>query len=300
MTKRTLKLLVGDNPFHGISHLSQARARTREQAGDSSGWAAGLVGLSLDNGADGFMFSVDELTLSIIEQLSKRRLSGEAGLYAIAPYTYEFVRKSTSGGVSGLVAGVGKEMVFSSNAKVLLSNAGGLLRLRLPAVLKTYVAYELSRIKRVSKANGSLRLKGFMLQETVTDMALALNMKQLFTAYIKFVENYRIKAGFETRNFPYLVNKFSEWGIDASKLVITASFNSVGFQMCPTQDECEEALERITGAEVIAMSILAAGYLKPQEAISYVESLGGISGVVVGVSKEHHATETFRVLRQGN
>jgi hypothetical protein len=300
MTKRTLDLLVGDNPFHGISHLSQERARARigEPNADSTQQATRLVELSLQNGANGFMFSVDETTLSIIRNLTRNTEVEKASLYAIAPYAYSYVRKSTqTGGVSGLAKSLAKEMVFSSNVKVLALNLGGILRFNLSALLKTYVAYELSRIK--SASGGKLPLKSFMLHEIVTDMALALNMEKLFKSYIKFLEGYHIRPGLETRNFPYLVAKFSEWGIDFSKLTLTSSFNKVGFQMCPSQLECEDALERAKDAEVIAMSVLAAGYLKPQDAIGYLTNLDGISGLVIGVSKERQALETFRVFERG-
>lgn len=60
--------------------------------------------------------------------------------------------------------------------------------------------------------------------------------------------------------------------------------------MCPSKIECEEAIERVHAAEVIAMSILAAGYLKPADAVGYLADLQGISGIVVGVSNESQAT----------
>jgi hypothetical protein len=295
-----LNLLVGDNPFHGISHLSQERARARptEKATDTTQYAADLVRSSLENGADGFMFSVDEVTLSIIEDLRKH-FSQDIQLYAIAPYAYEYVRKSTqTGGVSGLAASFAREMIFSRNIKVLASNLGGLARFDLSALLQSYVAYEVSRIKAASGKN--MHLQSFMLHEIVTDMALALNMEDLCKDYIAFLEKRHIRAGFETRNFPYLVNKFSEWGIDFSKLTITASFNKVGFQMCPSQAECESALIKAKGAEVVAMSVLAAGYLKPPAAFEYVAGLEGISGLVIGVSKEQQAKETFKLFNQNH
>ncbi|NLF88326.1 hypothetical protein GX563_05825 [Candidatus Bathyarchaeota archaeon] len=296
---KQLRLLVGDNPFHGISHLSQGRARARLTDEDISGYAANLVKLSLENGAGGFMFSVDETTLSILRELNGV-YSGEVSLYAIAPYAYEYVRKSTqTGGVNGLVTGFTKQMVFSSsNLKVLAANAGGILRFDLSALLKAYVTYELSRINAVKAAN--MHLETFMLHEIITDMALALNLKKLCQSYIAFLESKRVRPGFETRNFPYLVDKFSEWGIDFSKLTLTSSFNKVGFQMCPSQSECEEALERAKDAEVIAMSVLAAGYLKPAEAYGYIARLDGISGLVIGVSKEQQAKETFKFFADGN
>ena len=68
--------------------------------------------------------------------------------------------------------------------------------------------------------------------------------------------------------------------------------------MCPSQKECENALKRAEGAEVIAMSVLAAGYLKPADAVGYLNSLEGLSGMVIGVSKEQQAKETFKVFKQ--
>lgn len=289
-----LNLLVGDNPFHGISHLSQERARLRPtpNAKDTADYAANLVKLSLENGADGFMFSVDEVTLSIIERLSKD-YPEDVQLYAIAPYAYEYVRKSTqTGGVSGLAASLAKEMIFSRNIKVLASNLNGLAHFELSSLLESYVAYEISRIKAMS--GKKMHLQSFMMHEIITDMALALNMKDLCKNYITFLEKRHIRAGFETRNFPYLVNKFDEWNIDFGKLTLTAAFNKVGFQMCPSQSECESALKRARDAEVIAMSVLAAGYLKPETAFDYITDLEGLSGMVIGVSKEQQAKETFK------
>ncbi len=110
--------------------------------------------------------------------------------------------------------------------------------------------------------------------------------------------NVVLRPGFETRNFPYLVNKFSDWGFDFNELTLTASFNKVGFQMNPSKIECEEALKRAANAEVIAMSVLAAGYIKPADAVGYFADLKGISGIVVGASKERQAIETFKLFRE--
>ena len=68
--------------------------------------------------------------------------------------------------------------------------------------------------------------------------------------------------------------------------------------MNPSRSECEKALTNLPEPNVIAMSILAAGYLKPTEAIRYIRSLPNLVGIVVGVSKEHHARETFKLLKE--
>jgi hypothetical protein len=293
-----MKFLVGDNPFHGISHLSQSRARARslEQSQKKAEYAAQIVQLSFENGANGFMFSVDKATLSILKILREKTKLKDAELYAIVPYAYEYVRRATqAGGVSGLAKQLSREMIFSSNIGVLALNAGGLLRFSPSSLLKTYVAYEMARLKSATRSKTCL--KSVLLHEIITDMALALNLDQLFRSYIKFMKKTGVKPGFETRNFTYLVRRFEEWGIDFNDVVLTSSFNSVGFQMEPSKAECEIALRRVQGAEVIAMSILGAGFLRPPEAVKYLATLDGITGVVVGISRENQAVETFRLLK---
>jgi len=107
-----------------------------------------------------------------------------------------------------------------------------------------------------------------------------------------------MKPGFETRNFVYLVNKFREWGLNLDDVTIATPFNKIGFQMNPSRTECEKALGNLPESTLIAMSILAAGYLKPPEAINYIRDLSNLKGVVVGVSKEKHARETFKLLKE--
>jgi len=164
------------------------------------------------------------------------------------------------------------------------------------SLLRSYLMYEVYRLK--ASAGRKAAVASIMLHEVVTDMALALDMEWLIRTHIGFMRKRGIRPGFETRNFAYLVRKFRDWGIDFQEVVVAAPFNAAGFQMCPSRDECEKALAGIPEGEVLAFSILAAGYLKLPEAIDYVAGLPNLSGVAVGVSKETHARETFRLLKE--
>ena len=290
MSKK-IEFLVGDNAFHGISHLSQQRARERSQTESpvDIANASELVALSLENGAGGFMFSVSETTLAIIKTLESK-----PNLYPIVPYAYEYVRAATAmGGIPGIAKKISKEILFSKSVFSVAANLWGLATSQPSAFLKTYLIYELSRIR--ASAGKNAKINCMFLHEVITDMALALNISWIFKTYLNFLLERDIKPGFETRNLPYLVDKFQEWNIDLSKIAITASFNRIGFQMNPTQKQCEEVLDKMSGSQVIAMSVLAAGYLSPSEAAPYIVSLPNISNTVIGVSKKKQAMETFRV-----
>jgi len=289
-------LLVGDNPFHGISHLSQERARVRGDAMTYPEYAANLVMTSLENGANGFMFSVSEITLSILRIIREMGGAKRPILHAIVPYAFEYVRLATEIGTPGLVKKFAKQIAVSGNVRAIAMGLKGVIRMDPMALLKTYLIYEISRIK--SSAGKQANLGSVLLHEIVTDMALALNLDWLFKSYIDFMLGLGIKPGFNTRNFAYLISKFREWSIDLHEIIIATPFNKVGFQMNPSRKECEKALTDLPEPVIIAISILAAGYLKPPEAINYIRTLPNLKGVVVGVSKEQHARETFKRLKQ--
>jgi hypothetical protein len=289
-------LLVGDNPFHGISHLAQERAKSRGNDLGNADYAAELVELSMASGADGFTFTVSETTLAIIKRMTENGSKADLKLYPIVPYAYEYVRLATSsGGVVGLGVELAKQVIRSGNIKSVWFGVTGLLKTDPASLMKAYLIYEIYKLN--ASSGNKAKIVSLLLHELVTDMALALNLEWVFKTHIAYMQELGIKPGFETRNFPYLVSQFSKWGIDFQGLVIEAPFNPLAFQMCPSQKECEQALETSKGAEIIAFSILAAGRARLPQAIDYIEGLPKLTGIAVGVSKKDHCKETFGLLR---
>ena len=286
-------LLVGDNPFQGVSHLSQGRVRERGEQLIDPQYGAELVRLSLENGANGFMFSVSETTLAILRMLSK---NGETPkLYAIAPAASDYVRLASRLGTPGLAVYLAKQILISGNPKAIASGLKGVISQDPISLMKAYLFYEIYRIKSATTLAANPYC--FILHEIVTDMALALNLSWLFKSCIDFMRGLKIKPGFETRNLPYLIDKFIKWDIDLGKITLVAPFNKVGFQMSPSKIACERSLMNIPETEVIAMSVLASGYLRLPEATDYINSMPQLKGIVVGVSKEKHAYD-FRTLKE--
>ncbi len=284
--------LVGDNPFNGVSHLSQEKALSRVANIFDPEYAAKLVKISLDNGADGFMFSSSDVTLSILRILNKE-YSLRTKLFAIIPAAGESARAmGASGGVDGLIKKSVKQAISSRNLKAMYMGALGSLSMNPDLLFRTFISLEISRIKSYAGKNADI--ESIMLHEIVTDMALALDLKWLFKSFIRSLDNQKIQPGFETRNFPFLVKKFQKWGFDMGKLAIAAPFNKIGFLMIPSKQACEETLTTIPDCNVIAISVLAAGYLKPLEAFDYIKGQTNLKGVAIAVSKEQHAYETFK------
>jgi hypothetical protein len=295
-------LLVGDNPFHGISHLSQERGRVRGMSSGNSEYAADLIAKALENGANGFMFSVSETTLSILKEIRERKEIERLSLYSIVPYAHEYVQLANQlGGILGLAKRFSKEIIKSKNVRAASMGLKGLVRTDPVSLMKAYSAYEISRIKSASGKKAVL--SSVLLHQVITDMCLALNLDWVLKSYIDFMQKIKIRPGFNTGNFTYLISKFTDWNIDVRQIIIAAPFNKIGFQMTPSIKECEKALEKLPKPTVIAISVLAAGYLPLREATEYIATLPNIKGIAIGVSKENHAKETFKFLRetfQGN
>lgn len=290
-------LLVGDNPFHKISHLSQERTRSKMKEVMNPERATNIIGTAVENGANGFMFSVSETTLAILEKLRMKGKIDELSLYGVVPYAYEYVKLATqAGGIPGLAKKVGMRILATSGLKGMATGAFGILRMKPPAILKTYLTYEVGRIRSAAGKESSIEC--VLLHEVITDLALALNMEWLFKSYIYLLKKSGICPGFNTCNFPYLMNKLEEWSIEPSDILVAAPFNKVGFQMAPSKSECEKALLSLDKPTLIAISVMAAGYLQPQEALEYIGSLSNVKGIAMGVSSETQAQETFRMARQ--
>lgn len=289
-------LLVGDNPFHGISHLSQERARSRSENSNSAKEKADLVLTAVKNGAEGFMFSVSDVTLGILKAMREQNALEQVELHAIIPYAYEYVRIATQTGTPALVKKVAKQIVVSGNVGAMFGGLSATVQMNPRNLMKTYLSYEISRI--TSSAGKKAKLSSVLMHEVITDMGLALNLDWLFKSYISHLSKRDIVPGFNTRNFPYLVNKFREWNINLDETVIATQFNKAGFQMNPSRTECEKALSSLSCPIVLAISVLAAGYFKPPEAADYLADLENLKGLAVGVSKMNQARETFTLFQE--
>jgi hypothetical protein len=291
-----LELLVGDNPFHGISHLDQGRAKTRGAKITESRYAANLVKLGLENGAQGFMFSVSETTTGILRNLRQDSVSKNISLWPIFPYAYEYVRYAVQSGITGLGMRFAKQLARSLNFRAMFSSLRGYAKSDMDLLVQSLALYELSRVRQ--SAGKNFALETLMLHEVITDMALALGLDQFFASYVDFASDKRILPGFETRNFAFLVRKFNEWKIDLDRVAIAAPFNKIGFQMSPSKQACEETLASLKNSNVVAMSILASGYINLEEALDYVSTLPNLRGAVIGVSNETQAQHTFSTARE--
>jgi len=282
-------IILGHNQFIGVSHLSQDAARARVEKFANLERVADIVEFSLELGVKGMMLSTHPRAGEILYFLKEKGLAEELNFYPLLPYAEKYVRKANEKGIVGMLNDVLKQADVRKKLKIMFQGGLGVLQKDYEKLLGTLIDLELLPFQ-------DLNIKAIFLHNVLTDLGLGLGVREVFEFYIDYIkDNYGVIPAFGTMNFARLVKTFDEWGI--KKPLVMASFNKVGFQMNPSKEECEKVLQQYE-VDVLAMSTLAAGYLKPREAYEYLFSLPNIKSVVVGVSKKEHAKETFEIIKQ--
>jgi hypothetical protein len=289
-------LLIGDNSFIGVSHLSQERARDRTNKLNVESIVE-VICSALSSGATGYTFSTHPTNSQILEALgASDKFPGQFDLYPVLPYAEGYVRLANEKGMTGLVNEVLSGLSMSDKVKLLVEGGFSALRLDLAGMLRTYVDAELKGYLGTKPKNATLR--SVLLHEVVTDLCLGLRETRLLDLFARHVrDNYGARPGFVTYNLPRLVKLFQDAGISLEDFVIMAPFNSVGFQMSPSRESCEMCLSHLSEGDVIAMSTMAGGFLRLDDAVAYIRTLPKLSGIAVGASSGEHAQETYAKLK---
>lgn len=286
-------LLIGDNAFIGVSHLSQVRARQKLQQLRLES-IVDVIAEAVTSGAKGFTFSVHPNNLQILKALAEAGRLSEIEIWPVLPYAAGYVRTVNEKGMTGLIGDVLSDLSFTDKAKALLGSGISAITFDSVRMLNTFVDMQLANIRNLK----DVRLRTVLLHEVITDLGISFQARQLFDSYMRHIrDNYDAMPGFVTRNFVKFVRYFQEAGLSLKDTVMMTPFNAIGFQMNPSKETCERCLSDLTDGNVIAMSTLAAGFLGLDEATEYLRGLPNLAGIVVGVSTTEHAKQTFTKLK---
>jgi hypothetical protein len=290
-------LLIGDNTFLGVSHLSQERARDRTDKLNLESILE-VIFSALSCGATGYTFSTHPINSQILGALgASGKVSGQFDLYPVVPYVESYVRLANEKGIVGVINEVLSRLSISDKAKLFVEGSFSALRFDPFGLFRTYLDAELKGYLGVRAKNATLQ--GVLLAEVLTDLCLGFqetNLLNLFAQHVR--DNYHASPGFVTYNLARFVRLFEEAGLSLKDIIIMTPFNSLGYQMSPSRDACERSLSSLREGQVIAMSIMAGGYLGLDEATDYISTLPNLSGIAVGVSSREHARATFSKLRE--
>ena len=132
------------------------------------------------------------------------------------------------------------------------------------------------------------------IQNVLVDLILGLKMFEVFREYDLYIRRkYNAEPGYITMNMPALYDALESVG--TRNPVICSSINKIGFRMSGGKEIYERYLNEKT-FRPIAMQVLAAGALRPKEAIEYLGRFPKIESVLFGASSKSHIQETKELI----
>jgi hypothetical protein len=137
-------------------------------------------------------------------------------------------------------------------------------------------------------------LRGVVLSDRITDLALAGRHRRFFESYTRFVHSrFGGLAGLETRNLGHLLAALREWGVEVD--LVVGPVNSAGVLMKPTRDEVLAELARAT-VPVLAKELRGGGATSLIEGAQFARAHGAYGLVADLVDLEDLGAE-LRALR---
>ena len=275
------EILLGDNPFFGVDNLSQENARKRLERTDSFGKICDIMEFAAHQNVKGLVITTHPQLREFLGYMEDNsNLIKKFEFYPIFPHAQRYVSLSAEKGMIKAMNDILAGGSIQEKFRLITKGSMGLLKKDFKKLLETMIDTELIPLSKVKKNT-------VFLHDGVTDLAIGLGMKEIINIFINHLkDNYNMEAGLVTKNYAKTILSLEEWNIKLP--TIMTSFNPIGYQMNPTKEECETHLGK---TRVIAMNTLAAGYVKPNDAFSYIKNLD-IDSVVVGMSKKEHIIDT--------
>jgi len=279
------RIVLGHNAFFGVDHLSSQRGAERAAYFSDVANVMTVIASAVDSGAGGLMLSTHPRAVSICEALRVDTFLGSnLEVFPLLPYAQKYVTRANE---LGLVRVVTQTLAAASTRDKVglgLDFARTIYRRDPLDMVRALMRLELRMFRK-------LNVSTVFLHDAIADLLMALNLPEVFSLYESTLRRrFGTAAGIATKNLSLLVRRFQEWGMELP--VVLTHVNKVGFQVNPSQEECEKALAHPELA-VMAMGTLASGYLTPEEAYSYVNAFSSVKSIVVGASSTAHMRATF-------
>lgn len=279
------KVILGDNQFFAVNHLSDERSRQQAIRFKEDKAIIDVLDTAIDCGVNTFMCTTYDRIANICEHVrSNPEKYKDFKFHPCMPYAHKYANAVTELGIMGTL-----KAYIPGNILSVASKAGiAYMRKDFPSLMELLVDAEMKMFKGTNTPV-------IFLQNVVTDLLIGLGMRELLVHFAEYVKKkYNADAGFITMNLPQMVDLCEEEGI--KNPVICSSFNKIGFRMSQSIETYEKYLRSDKEFRPIAMQCLAAGALKPQEAMEYVCQFPKIESVLFGASSRAHIKQNYDLI----
>jgi hypothetical protein len=274
------KVLFGDNQFFAINHLSDEKSRAQALKFRDTSSIMDVLGYVNDIGIKTFMCTTHDRIAEVCDQIRNNPARfKEFKIFPCMPYAHKYANAVTDYGIMGALKQYMPGNIISTFTK------GGLA-----FATKDYIKMMELLIDAEMKMFKGIDTPVIFIQNVLTDLILGLGMNDVLVGYAEYIKKkYGAEPGFITMNLPLLSKTLTGLGLENP--IICASINKIGFRMSGGIEEYERVIKE-GKCRVIAMQVLAAGAISPDEAMDYVCNLGGIESILFGSSTKSHIQYT--------
>lgn len=274
------RVLFGDNQFFAVNHLSDEKSRQQSMRFRDVKSIMYVLDQAIDLGINTFMCTTHDKIGGITEIMRNNRARyQDFNIFPCMPYAHKYANAVTELGILGTI----KEYVPGNLFSFAVKGGMGVLNKDFGKLMELLIDAEMKMFKGV-------RTPVIFIQNVLVDLILGLGMYEVFAQYHDYIKKkFDAEPGYITMNMPRLLDALESVGI--SNPIICSSINKIGFRMSGGIELYEKYLNERT-FRPIAMQVLAAGALRPKEAIEYLANFPQIESVLFGASSRSHIEET--------
>ena len=274
------KVLFGDNQFFAVNHLSDEKSRQQSIQFREDAAILRVLDSAIEAGIQTFMCTTHDRIANICDHIRQNPVKYENfKIFPCMPYAHKYANAVTELGIMGTIQQYVPGNIFGTFAKggmaLLSKDFAKLMQILIDAEMKMFKGINTPVI---------------FIQNVITDMILGLKMYDVFVEYDQYIrKKFNAEPGYITMNMPKLLDVLNSVGI--TNPIICSSINKIGFRMSGGKELYEKYLTE-KEFRPIAMQVLAAGALRPKEAIEYLGQFPKIESVLFGASSKGNIQET--------
>jgi len=289
------EFLLGDNPFIGISHLAQVKARAEKKEATLQN-KVNVIKAAIEGGATGFTFSTHPANLELFECISNNysKILNKLNYYILVPYVASYVRRSNILGTPSL-------------AKWFIRNALTTQSLSIDTLLavitinpnKLFKAFIMNELMSYFKILPIERVKSILLHEILTDLIIAYNIINPIKYLAKLLKKeFDIELGLESRNIERLNDFLTQNRLDI--VYVMTPLNPLNYQVATINKSIDELVDLLSEkSEIIAINIMASGAVSLDEAIKYLKKFRDkIYAVTSATTRPERAYKNFQQFKR--
>jgi hypothetical protein len=280
------KVLFGDNQFFAVNHLSDEKSREQAIRFKDDAAIIRVLDQAREIGISTFMCTTHDRIANVCDYVraNPEKYRGFK-IYPCMPYAHKYANAVTDLGIIGTIKQYIPGNIFSTFTK------GGVAFIR-----KDFIGFMELFIDAEMKMFKGINTPVIFIQNVLVDLILGLKMFDVFKEYDSYIrKKYNAEPGYITMNLPALLDSLNSIGIENP--IICSSINKIGFRMSGGINIYEKYLTEKT-FRPIALQVLAAGALRPKEAIEYIGKFPKIESVLFGASSKSHIQETKELIEQ--